>query len=97
MAKDDLVRVIVAPGKSIQIPHPTQKLVKNDQGKPFIGPKHSIGPGEFFECTRAEAERLKRLGVIHDPAGQAAPKPLFGSSEKQDQKIGAGDAGGGEQ
>jgi hypothetical protein len=90
VAKDDLVRVIVAPGKTIQIPHPTQKLVKDPNGKPFIAPKHSIGPGEFYECTRAEAQRLKNLGVIHDPSGQDAPKPIFGSSDKQEQVIGAG-------
>jgi hypothetical protein len=97
VSKDDLVRVIVAPGKTIQIPHPTEKLVKNKEGKPFIAPKHSIRPGEFFECTREEATRLRRLGVIHDPSGPSAPKPLFGSSDKQDQVIGAsGGAVGGD-
>ena len=59
MAKNDMVRVIVAPGKCIQIAHPTLKLVKNDKGQPFIGPKHTIRPGEFYECERQEAERLR--------------------------------------
>lgn len=89
MAKNDLVRVLVAPGKSIQIQHPDHPLVKNDKGQPFIGVKKTLLPGEFFECDRQEAERLKKLGVVHLPEGQGAPKPMFGSSEKQDQAIGA--------
>jgi hydrogenase maturation factor HypF (carbamoyltransferase family) len=89
VAKNDLVRVLVAPGKSIQIQHPDQPLVKDGNGKPFIGVKKTILPGEFFECERQEAERLKRLGVVHMPEGQGAPKPLFGSSDKQEQTIGA--------
>jgi hypothetical protein len=89
VAKNDIVRVVVAPGKCIQIPHPTQPLVKDPNGKPFIGPKLTLRPGEFFLCPRDEAERLKRLGVVSSPDGQSAPMPLFGASDKQDQTIGA--------
>jgi hypothetical protein len=92
VAKNDIVRVVVAPGRCIQIPHPTLKLVLNDKKQPFIGPKQTIRPGEFFECTREEADRLERLGTIVKAGGQDAPKALFGSADTQDQVIGASGA-----
>ena len=70
LASRDLERVIIARGRTLMAPHPTETQIvrQGEDGRPVRAPT-SVEYKEGFEIAldRKEADRLISLGIVHRP------------------------------
>lgn len=79
------VRAIVARGRTVDAPHPTEKIGRlNADGEAVIvAAVKTYGPGEEIELSAADAAWLRSTGHLVDPS-QAAPNYGPGPSFNRD-------------
>lgn len=71
MAAAKMARGIVARGRTINAPHPTQRRIvgRHENGEAIEGPVMvAYGPGSELELAADEIARLRKSGFLIDPA-----------------------------
>lgn len=75
--KEKLARGIVARGRTVRVPHPTETTVigvNPETGKPMRGPKvQEFGPGQEVTLPEGEIKSFRALGYLEDPDKVADP------------------------
>lgn len=81
--KEQLARGVVARGRTVQVPHPTEMIIVGtnpETGVPIRAPRRvEYGPGQEVTLTKSEINNLRSTGFLIDPDKLAGGEPAEGS------------------